>query len=79
MYLYLPDMLRRLADLGLQTQCGKRRVRDVARPKTFTHQLVVRVDEATYERLAIAATDDGRTPTQLARWLITRWLDENNY
>lgn len=54
-------------------------VGDVARPKTFTHQLVVRVDEATYQRLATAAELDGRTPTQLARWLITRWLDENNH
>ena len=51
----------------------------VARPKTFTHQPVVRVDKPTYDRLATAANRDGRTPTQLARWLITRWLDENNY
>lgn len=59
-------------------QCGMRRVGSVARPKNFTHQLVVRVDEATYERLATAAQRDGRTPTQLARWLITRWLDDTN-
>lgn len=51
----------------------------MARPKTLTHQLVVRVDEDTYQRLARAAQEDGRQPTQLARHLIQRWLEDNGY
>lgn len=48
----------------------------MARPKMLTHQLVVRVDESTYERLAEEADAKGMHPTQLARWIVRHWLDE---
>lgn len=66
-------------DWGLHMQCKRGSVLGVARPKKLTHQLVVRVDEETYQRLAKAADRDGRQPTQLARHLIQRWLEENGY